>query len=249
MTWERAQIALPVRGGFDLRAVIASGGGSVPPPWRWRDGARPLLERPERLPDGSVRLLRVRPDTGGILLQVTGRSARDVETLAPLAVRIRRALGLDVAPAALRGTTVFEDLVGVLAASRAAPATVQHALAGLVSFGSRCPADRRQRAFPAPEVLARLSLRELRQRTGCGHRAAWLRALARDVAGGALDLQRLDDLSPRDAAHVLRTIDGLGPAGVRAALRVLGHAGVPAAPPRFRPAPTRAPRTRPGVRS
>jgi len=264
---ERGQITLPVRGRFDLRAALASGGDSVPPPWRWRDGARPRLERPERLPDGSVRLLTVRPEPGGVLVQVIGRHAREIETLAPLAVRMRRALWLDLAPLArrrlhrrtarlrpsgcgLRGTTVFEDVVGVLAAGSAGPARAHRGLAGLVSFGSRWPADRSRRAFPTPDVLARTSLRLLRQRTGLGQRAAWIRALARDVARGARQLQRLEDLPPADAARALRTIDGLGPAGVRAVLLLLGHAGgTTPAPTALRPSPMRAPRPRRAARS
>ena len=93
MSLQRGQIFLPVRGRFDFGALIA--GGGLAPPWLSGGRTRPWLERPERLPDGSVRLLRICAEAGGIVLQVTGRAARDIETLAPLAVRVRRALGLD----------------------------------------------------------------------------------------------------------------------------------------------------------
>lgn len=259
MILERGQLFLPVRGRIDFRTLL--GGGSPPPPWRSGGGTRPWLERPERLPDGSVRLLRICAEPGGVVLRVTGMAAREIETLAPLAVRVRRALGIDTPPPrraarrppgrgrVLRGTTVFEDLVGILVTRDAGASAASEALRRLVLLGSRCPADRRQRAFPTPEGLARHSLRELRRRTGLGPGAAWVRTLARQVVCGACDPRELDELPPRAAARALRSVEGLGPAGVRTMLRLLGHAAG-GAPSRsgVRPAPTRAPRTRRAVR-
>ena len=228
---QRGQIFLPVRGRFDFGTLIARGGHA--PPWRSGGRTRPWLERPESVPDGSVRLLRICAEAGGVVLQVTGRAARDIETLAPLAVRVRRALGLDArhrggdAPRSrhrvLRGTTAFEDLVGILVARDPGASPAVEPLHALVSLGSRCPADRRRHAFPTPEVLARLSLRELRRRTGLGPGAGWVRTLARDVVRGTRDPRELDDMTARDAVRALRGVEGLDAAGVRTMLRLLGH--------------------------
>jgi len=254
----RGQIFLPVRGRFDFATLIARGGHA---PWRSGGRTRPWLERPERLPDGSVRLLRICAEAGGIVLQVTGRAARDIETLAPLAVRVRRALGLDArhpgagaprsraSPRVLRGTTAFEDLVGILVARDRGASPAVESLHALVSLGSRCPADRRRHAFPTPEVLARLPLRELRRRTGLGPAAGWVRTLARDVARGTRDPRELDDLTARDAVRALRGVEGLDAAGVRTMLRLLGHTDGSAARSVVRRASTRATRTRRAARS
>src|SRR5262245_9106072 len=96
MALEHAAIVLPARGGFDLRATVLSHGYRELAPYRWRDGARPILRRAEQLPDGSVYLLTIRPLDDGVLLRVVGRDAREIEVLAPLAARVRRALMLDV---------------------------------------------------------------------------------------------------------------------------------------------------------
>src|SRR5262245_21832019 len=96
MALERAEIVLPARGRFDLRATALDPGCEPPPPYRWHEGRRPVLERVEELADGSVHLLRIRPEPRGVVLEVTGSDAREIEVLAPLAARVRRALSLDV---------------------------------------------------------------------------------------------------------------------------------------------------------
>src|SRR4029077_17624676 len=118
-------------------ATVMSRGPETLPSFRWRDGPEPVLERAEQLADGTVHLLVCRPARRGVVLEVTGRDAREIEVLAPLAARVRRALSLDVDLAdfhrmcradpllrplaragmgrVLRVTSVFEDVVGVLA--------------------------------------------------------------------------------------------------------------------------------------
>src|SRR4030095_11094846 len=92
---ERPEIVLRARSRFDLRATVLSQDHAELPPFRWCDGRRPSLERAEELPDGSVHLLRIRQAPRGVVLEVTGRTAREIEVLAPLAIRVRRALALD----------------------------------------------------------------------------------------------------------------------------------------------------------
>src|SRR5262245_709132 len=177
MTLERAEIVLPARGRFDLRTTVLDWGHGPPPPYRWHDGRRPVLERAEELAGGSVHLLRIRPEPRGVVLEVTGRDAREIEVLAPLAARVRRALSLDVdladfhrrcradpllRPLArvglgrmLRGTSVFEDVVGVLAGSTGSSRADPSAIGRLVRLGRRVPAQPGVRAFPSPRILAR----------------------------------------------------------------------------------------------
>lgn len=65
-------------------------------------------------------------------------------------------------------------------------------------------------AFPAPQVLARVSEAELR---GCqmGFRAPYLRAAARMVAGGELDLAAVAQLPEEAARRELLRVPGVGP--------------------------------------
>jgi 3-methyladenine DNA glycosylase/8-oxoguanine DNA glycosylase len=245
MPIQRAEILLPVAGGANLRAAVLSRADHALPPFRCHGGAQPILERAEDLPGGSVYLLRMRTAARGVLLEVTGRSAREIEVLAPLAVRVRRALALDVdlagfrracrrdpilRPAArlglgrvLRGTDLFEDVVTALVCAHATDAEARRSLAALVAFGRRCPARSGLRAFPSPAVLARLPVRRLRARTALGRRAGWISALARDVVAGRCDLALIERLPAPEAARALGSIAGLGPVAATWLLLLLGH--------------------------
>src|SRR5262245_21816227 len=249
MAVERAEIVLLARSRFDLRATVLSQDHAELSPFRWCDGRRPSLERAEELPDGSVHLLRIWQARRGVVLQVTGRDAREIEVLAPLATRVRRALALDQELAdfhracarepllrpgsrlglgrVLRGTSVFEDVVKVLARGSAERDGVHRALVGLTTFGRRCTARPTLRTFPSPPALARVPLRRLAERTGLGDRSASIRALARAVVAGRRDLEGLEHLPTARAVRLLRSVRGLGPAEVARLLLVLGHHDVP----------------------
>ena len=256
MALERAEIVLPARGRFDLRATVLSNGWHQVPPYRWHDGRRPVLERAEELADGSVHLLRLRPAPRGVVLQVSGEDAREIEVLAPLAARVRRALNLDLDPAVfqrastgdpllghvrslglgrlLRGTSLFEDLVKVLAVGNTTWPNSVEAAARLGALGPRCPALPAMRAFPGPAALARLGIRRLRERTNLGDRARSVIAAARDVVRGRHDLRAIEHLSGMEASRRLRKIRGLGSLGVARLLLLLGHHDHPVRDPAAR---------------
>lgn len=230
---ERAEIVLPARGRFDLRATVLSRDRLALPPFRWRDGARPVLERAEALPGGSVLLLSIRPHPGGVVLRATGEDATEIEVLAPLAARVRRALDLDLDLAAfhrlcrrdpllrrvaalgagrlLRGTSLFEDVVGALVSGAGGAATAR-----VAALGRRCPAAPDLRAFPEPRTLARMAVRRL-ARIGLGARAR----VVSDVA--TLHLDALEHLSQRRLAARLARIAGVDRATVAWLMLLLGH--------------------------
>ncbi len=237
MALERAEIVLPAHGPFDLRATVLARTAHPPQRYHWRDHARPALECAEQLSGSSVHLLRIRPASRGVVLEVTGRDAREIEVLAPLAARVRRALSLDLDLAAfhgvcarepllrpiarlglgrmLRGTTVFEDVIAAMLAS-------DPVFAAVVGLGRRCPARRGMHAFPDPATLARVPLRRLARITGSRERASHVLGLSRDLVAGRCDLDALSGLAAREAARRLRAIHGIGPRGVARLLLCLG---------------------------
>ena len=239
MALERAEIVLPAQGRFDLRATMLSRDRRALPPFRWRDGARPVLERAEGLPGGSVLLLSIRPHPGGVVLRATGEDAREIEVLAPLAARVRRALDLDLDLAAfhrlcrrdpllrrvaslgagriLRGTSLFEDVVTAIAMGSGDAA----ATARIAALGRRCPAAPELRAFPEPRTLARMAVRRL-ERTGLGSRARMVSALA------TLQLNGLEHLPRRQLAARLARTAGVDRATVAWLMLLLGHHDRPA---------------------
>ena len=219
------------------------------PPFRWHDGPRPVLERAEQLPDGSVHLLRIRPVPRGRRARGDGagrprdrgagaarrprapRARRSTSDLAgfhrvcarePLLRSVAR-LGLG---RLLRGTSVFEDVVKVLAASnthvdrRAALGHAPHvASADAAPHGRRCGRSRRRR------LLARIPVRRLAGTyAGSATAPRGSATLARDVVAGRRDLEALDRLPvARAPPATLRTVRGLGPVGVAWLLLLLGH--------------------------
>jgi len=249
-----AEIILPARCRFDLRAVVHSHGYHELPPFRWEDGPTPTLHRVERLPRRSVYRLAVRPARRGVVLQVTGRDATEAEVLAPLAVRMRRALRLDedlsdfhrlcrlepaLRPIArlgmgrlLRGTTLFEDIVKAIAWTNTTWRGAVSMIERLARLGSRYPGEPRLRAFPTPEQLLATGERGLRERAGLGYRAPYVIALAEQVATGTLDLEAFAASAPAldsaEVAHTLAAIRGAGPATVAYGLMLLGHYDRPA---------------------
>lgn len=236
---------LPGTGPFDLRATVRSHGPAPRPSWTWRDDPRPVLRRAQRGADGHVRLIEVRPARGGVILRLVGRNADQAEVIAPEAARIRRALRLDEDLRAfhalcrheprlrsiartgvghlLRGTSLFEDVVHVIAALLAHPSPPSPSLLALCRLGTRCPTAPRFRAFPTPAELAGAGLCTLRDEIGFGRRARGVIAIA------AANAHRLD-VDALDEGRVARLIARL-PGGGRAAsdslLLLLGRYGHP----------------------
>jgi hypothetical protein len=112
---------------------------------------------------------------------VTGVRAAEAEVLAPIAARIRRALG-HPRGARLRGTSPFEDAVADLLDETRAPPRARRAV---VALGARCPAARRLHAMPDARTIAGRPSRALARALGSLEVARRLQALARGVARSA----------------------------------------------------------------
>ena len=69
-----------------------------------------------------------------------------------------------------------------------------------VKFGNR---------FPRPEILATVSERVLRN-CGLGFRAPYITAVAREIASGRMDLERLRELEDEDLRRALLGLPGIG---------------------------------------
>src|SRR5262249_52481153 len=91
----------------------------------------------------------------------------------------------------------------------------------------RCPGLPTLRAFPDAPRLARLDVGRLRRRTGLGPRAGPVRALARAVVSGRLDLERLELAGTEGLTRTLPGIRGLDPAGIAWLRLLLGHFDAP----------------------
>ena len=251
MAMASAEMVLPAADTFDLRATVLSYGYYELPPCQWSGGARPALERVERLEGRGVYLVRLRPapNGGGVVMRATGPDGDQVEALAPLAVRMRRVLRLDetftafrqlcqddaaLRPAArlhlcrmLRGASLFEDVVKTIAWTNTTWAGAVQMATRLGTLGSPYSADRRRHAFPNPAQILRVGHDGLRQRVRLGYRAEYIDRLAREVSEGLRDLEQLDrdaaTMAIDDLAAALGDIRGVGPASVGWLLLLLGR--------------------------
>lgn len=188
-----AEILLPARRRFDLRELVLGAGYDRIAPFRWRGGRHPRLAWAETLPNRRIYLLVVRGIADGVALRATGERADEVEQLASLAARVRRALWLDLEQPGTAGrqlrspraTTLFEDCVKLIAGD--APA-----IEALGALGRRCPARRALRTFPDAHTLARLGPAHLRARAPLAERAGQIVALASASARGLVTLGALE---------------------------------------------------------
>ncbi|MCW2778545.1 MAG: putative ribosylglycoyhydrolase [Frankiales bacterium] len=197
--------------GFTLDATARSGGGVALPPSSY-DGER--LAR--RVPGGVVRVdsaLTVTwegdvADPGDLVRRVLGLD----DDVTELHDGCRRVPSLAWVPEAgagrvLRAPTVWEDLVGLLLATRTSFRSARAAVARLVGDGP----------FPTPDDVAR------RPELPGGYRAAHLRALARAVADGEVDPELWRELPDDEVQARVRALPGLGPFSAASLLPLLGR--------------------------
>lgn len=126
----------------------------------------------------------------------------------------------------LRSPTVFEDAVKTLCTTNCSWALTRAMVTRLCELlGEAAPLG--GRTFPTPAAMARVPERFYRDEIRAGYRAPFLRALASDVASGALDVEALrHSAEPTDAlARRLLGIRGFGPYAAEHLLRLLGRHG------------------------
>jgi len=124
----------------------------------------------------------------------------------------------------LRSPTVFEDAVKTLCTTNCSWALTRVMAGNLCAhLGDAAPGG--ERCFPTPEAMAALPERSYREVIRAGYRAPFLRALARSVADGALDLEALrrSDLPTDELGRQIRELDGFGPYAAEHLLRLLGR--------------------------
>jgi len=126
----------------------------------------------------------------------------------------------------LRSPAVFEDVVKMLCTTNCSWALTRAMVGNLVSrLGAEGPHG--TRAFPGPEALARRPERFFREQVRAGYRSPWLRAIARDVASGRLDVEawREPALPTGELRERIRALPGFGPYATEGLLRLLGRHG------------------------
>ncbi len=223
-------LRLPFRRPYDWDGVLGFlGARAIPGVEEVRDGAYRRVVRLEKKPS----IVEVRPGPAGELLHARLWLSHPVPLL-PVAARLRRLFDLEADPVAIRrglgrdpllraaarrhpGTRVpgawdpFELAVRAILGQQVSVRAASTLAGRLVErFGrylaSPLPGSSLRSAFPTPAVLAEADLRPVGLPT---RRAGAIRALARSVADGSLDLDALHDAGSAVAA--LGALPGIGP--------------------------------------
>jgi 3-methyladenine DNA glycosylase/8-oxoguanine DNA glycosylase len=124
----------------------------------------------------------------------------------------------------LRAPTVFEDAVKMLLTTNCTWRLTTIMVSNLVqAVGEQF--DETHWTFPTPEAVASLAERTLRTRIKTGYRSPFLLRMARDVAGGKLDMEswRSSPLSTPELFEEIRKVKGLGPYSAGNLLRLVGR--------------------------
>jgi 3-methyladenine DNA glycosylase/8-oxoguanine DNA glycosylase len=112
----------------------------------------------------------------------------------------------------LRAPTVFEDVVKTICTTNTSwSGTVKMVTALVENLGVAAPGG--ARTFPTAAAMAEAEEKFFRDVVRAGYRGPYLQKLASDVAGGAIDLEDLNDpeLPDEEVAARLLSLPGVGP--------------------------------------
>ena len=250
-------VEIPLRGAGGepvdlLRTITSHGLASLPPIELDEDAATLTTTLP--VPAGRPRTVRVSPGSKGharikVMGRPPGRKAAEA-----LVDSVRHVLHMDedlsefyalaladpdlawVAGGAgrmIRSPTVFEEVVRIVCTTNCSWALTTRMITALVERlgepAPGAPADGwRGRTFPTAEAMARATPTFYRDVVRAGYRGPYLRALARSVASGALDLEVLAAASPEELSDDemeirLLALPGVGPYAAAHVMLLLGR--------------------------
>jgi N-glycosylase/DNA lyase len=189
--------------------------------------------------DGRVRRVTLQSAAGRLEVRVEGgRLGARAKTELTAAIRRMFRLDEDFAPfyeaiesdpvlswatkgagRMLAAPSVFEDVVKTIC-------TTNCAWSGTVRMVSALVKDLGGGAFPEPQTMAKAPEKFYREKARAGYRGAYLKALAKDVASGELDLEALrpeHGLPDAEVEERLLDLPGVGPYASAHIMMLLGR--------------------------
>jgi 3-methyladenine DNA glycosylase/8-oxoguanine DNA glycosylase len=239
------RLTLPAQPPFSLSAVVNSHGWAQLLPFGI-DSRSGGLSRVERLQSGCVIEMQVDELSDAVSVEVPGpldeverqevvqktgwmlELDRDLSSFYDLARNEPKLAHVEAQAKGriLRSPTLFEDVVKtILTTNTRWSGTIRMVEALVSQFGSPLPSDSTRHAFPTPEQLADTNAEMLRSAARLGYRAPYVVALARDVASGTLDLEKLRvaDIPTTELRERLLAIKGVGDYAAASVLMLLGR--------------------------
>jgi N-glycosylase/DNA lyase len=124
----------------------------------------------------------------------------------------------------LRGATVFEDAVKMLATTNCSWSLTRQMMKRLVQeLGEKSPSG--SRAFPTPDAMAQRPVEFYRDVIRAGYRSAFFHQFAKAVADGAINVEswRHFEGSTGDLIKEIRSMAGFGPYAAENLCKLLGR--------------------------
>lgn len=236
------KVHIPTTADFSFEETVSAHGWRRLLPFVWHEDAQ-TLERVETLTDGRVVRLTLHSEEDHVAVDVEGNGDE-----ADITARVRRMLQMDIPLATfhefcagrpelahlpatkrgrlLRGSTLFEDAVKVIATSNTTWAQTIAMTGRLVEhFGAPLPDAPERRAFPTPAHIAAVPFDEFAAQARMGYRNAYVHAIATRIVNGELDLEAWqdEDLTADALRKRLLSLPGVGPYGAACLMLYLGR--------------------------
>ncbi len=124
----------------------------------------------------------------------------------------------------LRSPTVYEDLVKTICTTNCSWALTEKMVHGLVNYLGR-ETEGGRRAFPTPQAMAEAPAMFYRDVVRAGYRAPYLKELAEQVAGGALDVESwlTSELDTTQLKKEMKRVKGVGDYAAENLLKLIGR--------------------------
>ncbi|MCB0073820.1 MAG: hypothetical protein KDE20_20270 [Caldilineaceae bacterium] len=233
---------------YDFARGVCDHGWIALAPCRWESETK-SLHRLERLPNGRAVELTVRESAPGLAVHVDTALTPDEVAHVRAGLRWMLKLDEDLAPfyalaeeehagiwrtvhkgrgRLLRSPTLWEDVVKTICTTNITWAQTKGMVQRLVdALGTPWPADATQRAFPTPAQVLDGGETIFAETVRMGYRNGYVLQLAREVAGGARELEalRTADLSLAAMKKELLSIKGIGNYAAHTLLAILGYYG------------------------
>ena len=239
-----ANFVIPAAPQFNFQQTVLSHGWRMLAPFHW-DAQSQTLSYVYQSAGGAVQRILMRAAENGVRVQLPDCPQLSPKLEAEVSAAVKRMLNIDWDLSAFyrfmrafdgygwlegesRGRilicpSLWEDLAKVLLTTNCSWAQTVKMCRRLCQLGAPHPTVKGCQAFPSPQRIADMDFDELAEAVRAGYRNAYLHALARHIAGGAIQLDAWRCLDSDSLFQAVKALKGFGDYAAGTVARMLGH--------------------------